>query len=121
MAKRSPNVPVITNATIVAQPLNDSSLGSGKADASKPAAGNPGTSANESPAKTEENPAPSGNPAATAAPAGAAAPEAKTADNQASAKTDAAKDKSTSQDQPASATPQKKKSKFHVLKKIVPF
>jgi len=123
LAKRTPNVPVITNASIIAQPLNDSSLGSGKADDSKPAADNANTSgstsANEAPAKTEEKPPATANPSAS--PSTAPAPEEnKATESQTPAKTDPAKAKSTSQDQPANPAPQKKKSRFHILKKIVP-
>jgi len=121
LAKRVPSAPGITNASIIAQPVSDSSLGSGKTDESKPAAGNSnstGTSANEGPAKTEETPASNGNPSPNPA---AAPPEAKTAENQTPAKTDPAKAKSTSQDQPGNTAPQKKKGRFHVLKKLVPF
>ena len=121
LAKRVPNAPGITNASIVAQPVSDSSLGSGKIDESKPAAGNSnstGTSVNEAPVKTEETPAANGNPSPNPA---AAPPEAKTAENQTPAKTDPAKAKSTSQDQSANTAPQKKKGKFHMLKKLVPF
>jgi hypothetical protein len=128
LAKRVPNAPGMGSASIIAQPVSDSSLGSGKADESKPAAGNStstGTSANEAPAKTEETPASNGNPSPSPA---AAPPEAKTTENQTPAKTepdkanaDPAKAKSTSQDQPANIAPQKKKGKFHVLKKLVPF
>jgi len=121
LAKRVPSAPGITNASIIAQPVNDSSLGSGKADESKPAAGNsnsPPTSANEGPAKTEETPAANGNPSPNPA---AAPPEAKTAESQTPAKTEADKAKSTSQDQSANSAPQKKKGRFHVLKKLVPF
>jgi outer membrane protein assembly factor BamD len=121
LAKRVPNAPGITNASIVAQPVSDSSLGSGKIDESKPAAGNSnstGTSVNEAPVKTEETPAANGNPSPNPA---AAPPEAKTAENQTPAKTDPAKAKSTSQDQSANPAPQKKKGKFHMLKKLVPF
>ncbi len=121
LAKRVPNAPGIANASIIASPVSDSSLGSGKTDESKPAAGNStstGTSKNEAPAKTEETPSsndkPSPNPAT-------AAPEAKATENQTPAKTDPAKAKSTSQDQPANSAPQKKKGKFHVFKKLVPF
>jgi len=129
MARRTPNAPAITNASIIAQPLNDTSLGSGPTDASKPATGNansPGTSQGESAPKTEENAAsPAGNPGAT--PTAAAAPqenkpqENKTTENQPAAKTDTAQAKPTSQDQSRNTPPQKKKSRFHVFKKIVPF
>ena len=121
LAKRVPNAPGITNASIIASPVSDSSLSSGKADESKPAAGNStrtATSANEAPAKTEETPASNGNPSPNAA---AAPPDAKTTENQTPAKTDPAKAKSTSPDQSANTVPQKKKGKFHVLKKLVPF
>jgi hypothetical protein len=137
MAKRAPNAPVITNASIIAQPLNDSSLGPGKTDDSKPAtdnANNPGsggppdqkagTSANESTPKTEENvaaPTAAPNPSPGPGSTGTAPQENKTAESQTPAKTDQAKAKSTSQDQSANPAPQKKKSRFHVLKKIVPF
>jgi len=136
MAKRAPNAPVITNASIIAQPLNDSSLGPGKTDDSKPAtdnANNPGsggppdqkagTSANESTPKTEENvaaPTAAPNPSPGPGSTGTAPQENKTAESQTPAKTDQAKAKSTSQDQSANPAPQKKKSRFHVLKKIVP-
>jgi outer membrane protein assembly factor BamD len=121
LAKRVPNAPGIANASIIAQPVNDSSLGSGKTDESKPAAGNStstGTSVNEGPAKTEVTPASNGSPSPNPP---AAAPEAKTTENQTPAKTDPAKAKSTTQDQSANTAPQKKKGRFHVLKKLVPF
>jgi len=127
LAKRAPNVPVITNASIIAQPLTDSSLASGKTDDSKPASGNSsstGTSANESAPKTEENAAaPTNNP--SAGTTAATPPESKASEGQTLAKTAQTKADSTSppasQDQSSSTTAQKKKkSKFHVLKKIVP-
>ena len=121
LAKRVPSAPGVTNASIIAQPVSDSSLGSGKTDESKPPAGNSnstGTSANEGPAKAEETPAPNGTPSPNPE---AAPPEAKTSEAQTPAKTDPAKAKSTPQDQPLNTAPQKKKGKFHVFKKLVPF
>jgi outer membrane protein assembly factor BamD len=132
LAKRAPSAPAISNASIIAQPLTDSSLDSGKTDESKRATDNPnnaggaespdhnrGTSANEGAPKTEENSAaPTGNPGANPA---AAPQENKAAENQSPAKAEPAKAKSAPQDQPASTTSQKKKGRFHVLKKIVPF
>jgi len=134
MAKRTPNAPVITNASIIAQPLNDSSLGSGKTDDSKPASdvpNNAGTSANEGAPKTEENPAPStasptASPSAPAVgksnadPAAATPQENKAAESQTPTKTEPDKAKSNPQDQSPNPAPQKKKGRFHILKKIVP-
>jgi outer membrane protein assembly factor BamD len=133
LARRAPSAPTVTSQSIVAQPVSDSSLGPAKTGDSKQDADNPnnaagaenpghggGTSANESAPKTEENvAAPAGNPSANTT--GAAPQENKPAENQTAAKTEPGAAKSTSQDQSSNTAPQKKKGKFHILKKIVPF
>ena len=133
LARRVPNAPAMSNASIIAQPVNDSSLGSGKTEESKPAADNPnnaggaetpehkaGTSANEGAPKADENVAGSpGNPSTN--PTAAAPQENKAAENPTPAKAEQAAAKPASQDQSGNTTSQKKKSRFHVLKKIVPF
>ena len=154
LAKRMPGTPTVANASIIAQPVSDSSLGSGRPDEAKSAAdssdNNSKTSANESRSTTEENTSPSmgnqsgapaqenkqdtsGNQTGTGAKenkaatpsnqTGAVTQENKVASsrNQTTAKTDEGKANSTTQDQSANATPQKKKGRFHIFKKIVPF
>ena len=131
LAKRVPTVPTVANASIIAQPVGDSSLGASSADESKPATDNPNkassadtpvnnssTSANESAPKAAENKVTTTNDQSSAKP-----PENKAAPstNQASAQAGADKATSAPQEQSGTPAPKKKKGRFHALKKIVPF
>jgi outer membrane protein assembly factor BamD len=126
LAKGAPNALSNPNASIIAQPVGDSSLGSGKADEAKPensnhgasAGGSSNTSANESAPKPEEN--------RVTPPSSGAAPKAQenkpnSSGNQTTAKAAEGDSKSAAQDQSGTTAPAKKKGKFHIFKKIIPF
>jgi len=145
LARRTPTAPTTANASIIAQPVGDSSLGS--SNESKPAvddpnrgtgadapANNSGTSADESAPKARDiNVTSSSNPSGPKAEESKATPSSNpsapkeeetkgaSSSNQAGAK--AGTDKANSAPQEQSGTPpqQKKKGRFHVLKKIIPF
>jgi outer membrane protein assembly factor BamD len=126
LAKGAPNAPSSPNASIIAQPVGDSSLGSGKADEPKPENSNQGagagasntTSAKESAAKPEENKVtPSTNQAAPQAQEN----KTNSSANQTSAKAGEGDSKSAAQDQSGTPASTKKKGKFHIFKKIIPF
>ena len=131
MARRVPTT-TIPSASIIAQPVGDSNLTSEKAEEVKPAtdssskgtsaeatASRPAISANESSPKAPGNNAnPSGNPS------GPKAQENKansSGSNQTSAKAEADKANSAPQEQSGTPAQQKKKGRFHALKKIIPF
>jgi outer membrane protein assembly factor BamD len=115
MAKRAPAAPTIPTASLIAQPVGDTSLGSGKADESKPAADNPNRGASAD--------APNNNPSTSASENSPEPQEHKVSSpsNQSAAKEGESTAKSTPQDQSAAGTPAKKKGRFHLLKKIIPF
>ena len=145
LARRTPTVPTTANASIIAQPVGDSSLGS--SNESKPAvdnsnqgtgadtpANNSGTSADESAPKAKENIVtsssnPSGLNAEESKTTSSSNPSAPKADgtkgasssNQANAKAGADKASSAPQQQSGTPPQQKKKGRFHALKKIIPF
>jgi outer membrane protein assembly factor BamD len=111
VAKRTPATPSLPNAAIVAEPVGDASLNSGKAVDSKPAVddSNKGTSANtnnanspgsESSSKAQEN-------------------KVNSSSNESSSKAGESKANPAPQDQSGTVTPPKKKGRFHFLKKIV--
>jgi outer membrane protein assembly factor BamD len=131
LANRVPTAPTLANASIIAQPVGDSSLGSSNADESKPAtenlnkgssadtpASNSSTSANEGAPKAVENKVTTPSDQSSAKPQeNKAAPSS----NQASAPAGAEKANSAPQEQSGTPAPKKKKGRFHALKKIVPF
>jgi len=145
LAKQAPTAPALANASIIAQPVGDSSLGS--SNESKPAvdhsnkgtgadtpANNSGTSADESVPKAGENSVnSSSNPSGPKAeetkatfssnPSAPKAEETKgtSSSNHASAKAGTDKANSAGQEQSGTAGQQKKKGRFHALKKIIPF
>ena len=131
LAKRVPAAPTLANASIIAQPVGDSSLGPSNAEESKPATENPNkgssadtptsnssTSANESAPKAAENKVTTPSDQSSAKPQeNKAAPSS----NQASAQAGTEKANSAPPDQSGTPAPKKKKGRFHALKKIVPF
>ena len=111
MARRAPAAPSIPSAAIAVEPVGDAGLNSGKPADSKPAV--------EDPSK-ETTPNASNNSANSAgSESGAKAQENKvnSSNNESSSTAGEGKANSASQEQSGKAT--KKKSKFHVLKKIV--
>jgi len=111
MARRTPAAPSLPSAAIVAEPIGDAGLNSGKAADSKPAV-------DDSSKGTTPN-AQSSNANSPESENGTKAQEnkANASNNESSSKAGESKANSAPQDQPGKAT--KKKSKFHVLKKIV--
>jgi outer membrane protein assembly factor BamD len=113
VAKRAPPAPSIPTASIIAQPVGDASLSSGKPVESKPAIDN----SNKGPgAKTQDN-----NPNTSASEGSSKAEENKvnSSSNQNSSKAEESNANSASQEQSGTATPAKKKGRFHLLKKII--
>jgi outer membrane protein assembly factor BamD len=113
MARRAPAAPSLPNAAIIAQPVSDAGLNSAKPVDSKPAVdnSNKGTNPNaqnnnaissgsESSAKAQEN-------------------KANSSSKEGSAKTGESKANPAPQAQSGTATPAKKKGRFHLLKKLV--
>jgi hypothetical protein len=113
VAKRTPAAPSLPNATIVAEPVGDAGLNSGKAVDSKPAVDN---SNKETSANTQDNNANSPGSASSSK-----APENKvnSSSNESSSKAGESKANPGPQDQSTTGTPPKKKSRFHLLKKII--
>jgi len=113
VAKRAPAAPSLPNAAIVAEPVGDAGLNSGKAVDTKPAVDNSdkGTSAN-----TQDNNA---NPPGTESSSKAPENKAGAPSNESSSKAAESKANPGPQDQSGTATPAKKKGRFHFLKKIV--
>jgi outer membrane protein assembly factor BamD len=113
VARRTPAAPSLPSAAIVAQPIGDAGLNSGKAVDSKPAVDNSdkGTAPNaqndnanskesESSTKAQEN-------------------KVNASSSESSSKAGESKANPAPQGQSGTATPPKKKGKFHILKKIV--
>jgi len=115
VAKRSPAAPSIPNATLIVQPVGDSGLNSGKAVESKPAADNSrqGASAG-APGSSLNTPSSESNSMARENKGSASS-------NQSSAKAGESNSNSSPQGQSAANPPAKKKGRFHVLKKVIPF
>jgi outer membrane protein assembly factor BamD len=113
VAKRTPAAPSLPNATIVAEPVGDAGLNSGKAVDSKPAVDN---SNKETSANTQDNNANSPGSASSSK-----APENKvnSSSNESSSKAGESKANPGPQDQSTTGTPPKKKGRFHLLKKII--
>jgi outer membrane protein assembly factor BamD len=113
VAKRTPAAPSLPNAAIVAEPVGDASLNSGKAVDSKPAADNSSKGASTN---TQGNNANSpGSESASKAPENKVNPSS----NESSSTAGESKANPAPQDQSATVTPPKKKGRFHLLKKIV--
>jgi outer membrane protein assembly factor BamD len=129
LAKRVPTT-TIPNASIIAQPVGDSNLTSEKAEEIKPATDSspkatsaeatenrPAISANEGSLK-----APGNNANLSGNPSGPKAQESQASSsnsNQTSAKAEDSNAKSAAEDQSGNNTPPKKKSRFHIFKKII--
>jgi outer membrane protein assembly factor BamD len=112
-AKRGPAAPSLPNATIVAEPVGDARLNSGTPVDSNPA---PDISGKETSAKPEDN-KPSSSASETSAKA--QGNNVSPSGNGSGSKATESKATTASQDQSATATPAKKKGRFHVLKKII--
>jgi hypothetical protein len=113
VAKRTPAAPSLPNAAIVAEPVGDAGLNSGKAVDSKPGVdnSNKGTSAN-----AQDNNA---NSSGSESSSKAQENKVNSASNESSSKAGESKANPASQDQSGTVTPPKKKGRFHLLKKIV--
>jgi hypothetical protein len=113
VAKRTPAAPSLPSAAIVAEPVGDASLNSGKAVDSKPAVDNSkkGTSAN-----TQDN-----NANSSGGESSSKAPENKvnSSSNESGSKAGESNANPSPQGQSGTATPPKKKGRFHLLKKII--
>jgi outer membrane protein assembly factor BamD len=145
LARRVPAAPSPSTASIIAQPVSDASLSSEREGESKPAAenSNKGTSAdapdnssnpsaNESSPKAPENTVtPSSNQTSPKAPentvnssgnqTSSKVPENKvdSSSNQTSSKAGESNANSASQEQSGTGTAEKKKGRFHLLKKVI--
>ncbi len=113
MAKGAPAAPSVPNASMIVQPVGDPGLSSGKAVESKPATDGSSqgprtgaqnnslnTSASESSSKAQDN-------------------KVSTSSNQSSAKAGESNSNSAPQGQSETGTPEKKKGRFHILKKVI--
>jgi outer membrane protein assembly factor BamD len=113
MAKRAPAAPSLPNAAIIAQPVGDSGLNSGRRVDSKPASDNSSKAASANP--RENNAASSGSESSSKAPEN----KVNSSSNESGSKAGESSANSAPQDQSGKATPPKKKGRFHVLKKII--
>jgi outer membrane protein assembly factor BamD len=113
MARRTPTAPSPLNAAIIAQPVGDSSLNSGKAVESKPPLDNSNKPANVTP--QDNNAGSSGSETSSKAPEN----KVSSSSNESGSKAGESSANSAPQDQSAKATPPKKKGRFHLLKKII--
>ena len=113
VAKRVPAAPSLPNAAIVAEPVGDAGLNSGKAVDSKPAVdnSNKGTSANP-----QDN---SANSSGSESSSKAQENKVNSSSNESSSKAGESKVNPASQDQSGTVAPPKKKGRFHLLKKII--
>jgi outer membrane protein assembly factor BamD len=113
VAKRAPTAPSLPGASIIAQPVGDASLSSGKAVESSPPLdkSNKGVSAG----------APDNNGISSGSESSSKAQENKvnSSSNQSSSKAGENSAHPASQDQSGTGTPPKKKGRFHLLKKII--
>jgi outer membrane protein assembly factor BamD len=113
MAKRTPTAPSLPNASIIAQPVGDAGLTSEKEAESKPAPDNSNKAAS---ATTQDNNAnPSGSEGSSKAPES----KVNSSSNESGSKAGESNANSAPEDQSGKATPAKKKSRFHLLKKII--
>jgi len=113
MAKQPPTAPSPPNAAIIAGPVGDSSLNSGKAVDANPASDN--STKGASAATPDPHADPSGSE-------GSPKPQENKLDsssNEPSSKAGDSKANSAPQDQSGTVTPAKKKGRFHLLKKII--
>jgi hypothetical protein len=114
VAKRAPTAPAaLPNAAIIAEPVGDASLSSGKAVESKPASDNSNKGAR---ANTQDN---NPNPSASDSSSKAQENKVNPASNQSSSKAGESSANSAPQEQSGTATPPKKKGRFHILKKVI--
>jgi outer membrane protein assembly factor BamD len=113
VAKRTPAAPSLPNAAIVAEPIGDAGLNSGKAVDSKPAVDN--SNKGTSPNAQGNNANPSGSESSSKAQEN----KVNSSSNASSSKAGESKANPASQDQSGTVTPEKKKGRFHVLKKII--
>jgi hypothetical protein len=113
LAKQAPAAPSIPTASMIVQPAGDPDLSSGKAVESKPATdpSSPGTSAG-----AQDN---SSNPPASESSPKAQENKVSASSNQSSAKAGEGNSEPTPQGQSGTDTPQKKKGRFHLLKKVI--
>jgi outer membrane protein assembly factor BamD len=113
VAKRTPTAPSLPNAAIIVEPVGDASLNSGKAVDSKPAIDNSNKGAS---ANTQDNKA---NPSGSEGSSKAQENKLNSSSNESSSKAGESNANSAPEDQSGTATPPKKKGRFHLLKKII--
>jgi outer membrane protein assembly factor BamD len=129
LAKRTTAAPSLPNAAIVAEPVGDAGLNSGKAVDSKPAVdnSNKGTSANtpnnnsNSPGSESSSKAPENNATSPGSESSSKAPEnnVNSSSKESSSKAGESNAKPAPQDQSGADSAAKKKGRFHFLKKII--
>jgi outer membrane protein assembly factor BamD len=113
MAKQPPTAPSLPNAAIIAGPVGDSSLNSGKSVDAKSAADNSNKGASAT------TPDPNANPSGSEGSPKAQENKLDSSSNERSSKAGESNANSAPQDQSGTATPAKKKGRFHLLKKII--
>ena len=113
VAKRTPAAPSLPNAAIVAEPVGDAGLNSGKAVDSKPAVDN--SNKGTSPNTQDKSANSSGSESSSKAPEN----KVNSSSNESSSKAGESKASPAPQNQSGTVTPPKKKGRFHLLKKIV--
>jgi outer membrane protein assembly factor BamD len=119
LARRTP-VPSLPNAAIVAEPVGDANLNSGKEVDSKPAVDNSskGTSAN-TPNNNANPPNNNANPPGSESSSKAPENKVNSSSKESSSKVGESNAKPAPQDQSGTDSSAKKKSRFHFLKKVI--
>jgi outer membrane protein assembly factor BamD len=113
MAKRLPATPSLPNAAIIAEPVGEASLNSGKPVDSNPATHN---SSNQNSAKAQDNNA---NSSGDGSRSKVQENKVNSSSNKSTSKAGENNASPGTQGDPGTATPAKKKGRFHFLKKIV--
>jgi outer membrane protein assembly factor BamD len=113
VAKRAPTAPSLPSASIIAQPVGDTSLNSGKPVDSKPPLDNSNKAASVAP--RDNHASSSGSESSSKAPEN----KVSSSSNESGSKAGESGANSAPRDQPGKTTPPKKKGRFHILKKII--
>jgi outer membrane protein assembly factor BamD len=113
VARRAPTAPSLPSASIIAQPVGDASLNSGKPVDSKPAVDNSNKRASPNPPDNHANT--SGSESSSKAQEN----KVNSSSNESASKAGESGANSAPQDQSEKAPPPKKKGRFHLLKKII--
>lgn len=113
LAKGVPAAPPVPNASIIVQPVGDTGLSSGKAVESKPATDRPSQGAS---AAAQDN---SPNPPASESSSKGQENKLSASSNQSDSKAGESNSSSAPQGPSGTDAPQKKKGRFHFLKKVI--